>query len=291
MTVDIGDIVRALDAYGLCPQQIEPLPTPVGAQRQRASFRVETEDGRRLKARRMDNAQAAARQHALRQELPAAFAPVLFRHDAVLLEKWIDGRSLHDGVVEEDHIRQLAVLMRSLHMTGSAAGQALPFQADIGELRSITASCLDFLEAGRVLEPAIIARLRTIAAISAPALATHRLIHTDLCGENLVVDAAGRVSAIDNEHFRFGPAGMDLARLWYRSGWYGEGADGPSWRLFCHHYGADADVQDDARHRPFWRLAATVLSARLRVGTAAATDPLRCLRIIAQDDIITGFLP
>lgn len=103
--------------------------------------------------------------------------------------------------------------------------------------------------------------------------------HTDLGGGNVVVDPAGRLHVVDNEHFRIGPPGMDLARTWYRWGLYRRGSDTAEWQRFRHAYAGVGGAAGAFTHEPFWRIAAVAVSARLRPRTVDPTiaAPIQCL--------------
>lgn len=277
------DIVKALIHYGLSDFHLTPLPTKMSSARRCASFRVDVGQSTILKARRMRNEAAARRQQALRVDLPCAFAPVLFRCGAILLEKWIVGRPLNDVpfIQDKTHIRQAAELLSVLHAWPTAGEIALPIPGDITRLREdVVSSLFDLCATGKLDERAANRLIKTVET-SAPEETLHCLIHTDLCGENLVVDPTGRLFVIDNEHFRVGPAGLDLARSWYRWGWYQNDHFPTAWNVFREAYERCGGRQDALIHEQFWRISAAVISARLRTNGAAANEPINCLRTIA----------
>lgn len=277
------DIVKALTLYGLSDFHLTPLPTKMSSVRRCASFRVDVGQSIILKARRMRNEATAQRQQALRVDLPGAFAPILFRCGAVLLEKWIVGRPLHEMpfTLHRTHIRQAAELLSVLHAWPTAGETVLPFPGDITGLRDDVVSSLSNLRTTGHLNRTTANRLIKIVETTAPEETSHCLIHTDLCGENLVVDSTGRLFVIDNEHFRVGPAGLDLARSWYRWGWYQNDQFPTAWNVFREAYETYGGRQDALMHEPFWRISAAAISARLRTHGAAADEPIRCLRTIA----------
>jgi aminoglycoside phosphotransferase (APT) family kinase protein len=245
---------------------------------------VETEEGGTIKARRMESEAAALRQQELRAELDPVFAPVLARSGAVLLEQWIEGRPLNEIPATPAMIRRSAAILAGLHAVASAGARCLPFRADLSDLLGETGSGLQSILAAGALDRPTVARLHAIVANAAPGESRHCLIHTDLCAENIVVDDSGRLFVVDNEHFRFGPAGMDMARSWYRWGWHVAGEASGGWEIFRLAYESAGGDPEALLHEPFWRIAAVVVSARLRLhlGIEKAAIPLGCLRNIAR---------
>jgi hypothetical protein len=282
------DVAEAVILSGRRPLRITPLSPVTGLLRKRESFRVETGAGTAIKARRLESEAAARRQQELRAGLPEGFAAVIARFGPILLEEWIDGRSLDAIPPDAALIRQAGTLMAFLHARTEAAGMALPFPAEIDGLRAEALAGLRAVAAAGCLESATIDRLCSFAAEAVPGAVPHRLIHTDICGENLVVDASGRIYVIDNEHFRFGPAGMDLARTWYRWGWCEGGRPAPQWEVFRQAYQAAGGAGEAFVHEALWRLAAAAISARLRVeiGHPDVSVPLHCLQAIAETDAV-----
>ena len=86
------------------------------------------------------------------------------------------------------------------------------------------------------------------------------LVHTDFCGENMVIDPDGRLHIIDNERMGLGALGLDVARTWYR--WM---LSPPAWECFRVNYQARMPHGDALRHFAFWALVATLKSAVLRL--------------------------
>jgi Ser/Thr protein kinase RdoA (MazF antagonist) len=139
------------------------------------------------------------------------------------------------------------------------------------------------------IEESLAGRLRAAAAERDPRSARAGIIHTDLCAENLVVDPGGIVRAVDNEGLRIGPTGFDLARVWYRwpmsaSAW-SIPKSSPIGATYVSAYARLADPEPALAHFVFWKLAAVLHSARVRIrrGIAAAEVPLARLRALAGE--------
>ncbi len=276
-----ADIADAVAQWGPQPSRIVPLRPEVGPGALRASFRVEFPDGTMVKARRLESEAAARRQGELRAGLPDAFAPVLARHGPVLIEAWIEGVPLSALPVSEALIRRAGGLLAALHAEPRAGGRSLPFLAAVDGLGADTLSGLQSLAASGILDARTADRLGSIIRGSAPGEVPHCLIHTDYCGENIVLAADGRLVVIDNEHFRFGPAAMDLARSRYRWGW--SVLDVDAWRWFREAYEAAGGVAANPPEERFWQVAAVVVSARIRLktGDPGLAEPVALLRDMA----------
>jgi aminoglycoside phosphotransferase (APT) family kinase protein len=281
----VADISEAIMHVGERARRITRLHPQVAFTRPRASFRVETESGLSLKARRFESEPAAKRQQDLRACLPEAFAPVLDRVGAILLERWIDGRPVGAEVADERVIRQTAQIAAALHALPHAADVRVPFRASVTELLAATCSGLGALADACALEAQVAECLRTIVNETTPTESRHCLIHTDLCAENLVVNTAGQVVVIDNEHFRIGPPGMDLARTWYRWGWHDSRRGDREWPLFRRAYEDAGGDPEAVANETFWRVAAVAASARIRLsdGGAGVTAAAQVLSTLARE--------
>lgn len=279
------DVADAVAEWGARPVRILPLRPEAGPRAVRTSFRVELPDGTVVKARRLESEVAARQQVELRAGLPEAFAPVLARFGPILVEAWVDGLPLSAVPVSEPLIRQAGTLLAALHAWPRSGGRSLPFPAAVDGLIEDILSGLQSLAASGILEARTADRLGSILRGSAPGEVPHCLIHTDFCGENIVLAADGRLAVIDNEHFRLGPAAIDLARSRYRWGWPMLEA-GDAWRWFGEAYEAAGGVAASAREGRFWRVAAVVVSARIRfrAGDPGLAEPVGLLR-----DMAAGF--
>lgn len=281
-----ADILAALADFGARASRIVPLNPEARRTDARASFRADLDGGAVIKLRRLETEAAAQQQQALRRGLPASFAPVLGRFGKILIEAWIAGRPVPAGAPAAEHLQAAARILAELHAVPEAAGRALPMPAPIGAIADEVLAYLGELAAAGALPAGIAAQLADRVRRTAPAAAELTLIHTDVCGENMVVDPAGRLHVVDNEHFRIGPPGMDLARTWYRWGLYREDFDTAQWQVFCNTYtGVGGQVQALA-DETFWRIAAVAVSARLRLRTTDPTlaEPIQCLIGIAAAD-------
>jgi len=111
-----------------------------------------------------------------------------------------------------------------------------------------------------------------------PGSASTGLVHTDFCGENMVVDGDGRLWVVDNERLGIGILAYDLARAWYR--WALPDA---AWERFRAAYADAAPLRDALEQPGFWNIAAAVGSAvlRLRLDRTRAHVPLDRLRGMA----------
>jgi len=272
----LHDVRDALDRLGVRPRRIvliSPLERHKG---RRCAYRVDTEDGRTLKARHFESVGEADRQRVLREGLEAAFAPVLAQAGRVLLEEWIDGVPLTDrdpdsyagvggALLGRLHARPLAVDAPAVFETQKWAAAAL--------------SDLTILASAEILDAHTVAVLEAGIRQRDPGTASAALVHTDFCAENMLIDTHGLLRVIDNEQFTVAPAGYDLGRTFDR--WPMSAA---AWASFRVAYRSAAVRPADALG--FWKLVAALAGARLRHQRTPARLPatLVLLRRFAADE-------
>lgn len=236
----------------------------------RIAYRVDLADGRTVKLRRAVSEERARMYTTLLAQLADdRLARVLDRRGDATLEAWIDGAPLGEGEPAREHVESAADLLAAIHRAAPPAD--LVREDAMPAVREDVALSLDAVGAAGALPSASIARLREVAAARDPGATPARIVHTDLCAENLVVDATGTLRAVDNEGLRTGAPGYDLARVWYR--WP---MSDRAWEAFVAAYTRIVDPTRALAHFEFWQLVAVVHSARVRLprGAAAAKVPL-----------------
>jgi hypothetical protein len=247
----------------------------------RVAYRVDLADGRTVKLRR------AATEERARcfTELAAAvgdprLARVLARRGDVTMEEWIPGTSVDRLELCDAHLAAGAELLAAIHLADVPAGfpraRAMSTEAARAGIETALRALLD----GGAVDESLAGFLRAAAAERDPRTAPAGIIHTDLCAENLVVDPGGIVRAVDNEALRIGPTGFDVARVWYR--WP---MSASAWATYVSAYARQADPEPPLAHFAFWKLAAVLHSARVRMrrGIGAAEVPLARLRALAGE--------
>jgi aminoglycoside phosphotransferase (APT) family kinase protein len=275
-----AEVVAALDQFGLCARSWQCLSTIRAAEYERRVYRLDLKGGRVLKARRLEDEATARRLFEIRQEAPAGFAPVLHRHGAVMLEAWIEGEDLAQRPMTSQHLFEAATLLACLHATPRVLGRPLPATQSTGAEREMAEHARWHLAADGRLALAESDRIGAALKLLDPKRALFGLVHTDFCGENMVIDPDGRLHIIDNERMSLGVLGLDVARTWYR--WM---LPSPAWECFRATYQARMPHQDALRHFAFWALVATLKSAVLRLwlDPARAHVPIERLREIMAE--------
>jgi len=270
-----AEIAAALGRLGFLPRTWQRISTIRAADTGRSVFRVDLENGRTLKARRLESDAAARRLFELRRNLPSGFAPALHCVDAVVLESWIEGETLAPGRASTAQLIEAAGILARLHSTPSADGRALPEMEATAPERGAADDARRHLTTSGYLGDAENDRVAEALAQSDPGHALAGLVHTDFCGENIVLDAGGRLHVIDNERLGIGALGLDVARSWYR--WMLPTED---WRCFLEAYRASMSHDDSLRNFSFWALIATLKSAALlsRLEPRRAQGPIDCIR-------------
>jgi Ser/Thr protein kinase RdoA (MazF antagonist) len=250
----LREIEEALGQLGLRPRRlvlISPLRQHKG---KRCAYRVEAEDGRIVKVRQLQTPDEARRLLELRAGLDEAFAPVLARYGAVLLEAWIEGVPL-TAVDAEERAEEGGALLGRLH--GTALAPDAPSTLSTREWTDGAMSNLHILTDAGKLASGLAASLRAEILERDPGVARAALIHQDFCAENMLLDDGGRLRVIDNEQLTIAPAGFDLGRTFDR--WpMSEGA----WARFCRGYRSSAPAEIDAIR--FWKIVAALKGARVR---------------------------
>ena len=242
----------AIEAHGLAPCRATPISSLHDPDRTgRIAYRVETEDGRRVKLRLLESEDAVRRLVVLRSGIDPAFTAVVARYGPVLLEEWVEGEPL-PGSEAEARVEEAAALLGRLHRTPLADE---PDRCSSEPWREAAESDLLLLaEAGRLPEEPAEALRRRLAAED-PGEARAALIHRDFCAENLIVDPGGQLHMVDNEWLMVGPPAWDLGRTFHR--WP---MSPDAWERFTKAHRAEVG---EPEAYGFWQLSATLLSARV----------------------------
>ena len=246
----------------------------------RAAYRIDIEDGGTIKARCFEDAPAARRAFETRRALPDAFVPAFHCHGRVVLERWVHGKLVGTSPPDAARLVEAAGILAALH--GTRVQELMARAGDnTGEWRARAEAGLRALAGQAALTEDAHQTLQADLARHDPVRMVVGVGHFDFCGENMVVDADGRLHVFDNERVSAGPLGFDLARTWYR---WALSAD--AWRTFLHAYGAAPGSGGRAiEELRFWTVVVLVHSACLRLQTDAArlAVPLGRLRELAAD--------
>ena len=267
------EIEEAFSREGLEPRRIVVISPPDAHKRGRCAHRGELEDGRTIKARRLESVEAASRLFEIRAGLERAFAPAIAQHGRVLLEEWIEGVPLTD-VDPEARVEEAAALLGRLHSIPVAAK---PVTVSTLEWRESAGAELRMLGEGGKLGLREIARLDAGLQRWDPETARLACVHRDFCAQNMLIDGRGDLRVIDNEWLTVGPAGFDLGRTFTR--WpMSEGA----WQRFLRAYRSTARI--DPGPLPFWQIVVALWTARIRLHQAPErlAGPLELLRRLAE---------
>ena len=270
VTAPTAEIDAALRDAGIRARHIA-LVSPMGeAKGRRLAYRVEDEAGRVVKLRQFENEAAARAVFDLRVGLEPAFAPALRRHGCVIVEKWIEGRALEaDEAAARSH--EAGALLGRLHAQPLPTGAAAT--ARTAPWREGVEADLAMLDAAAVLPSEIVARLLRDVRLADPGSAPAARIHLDFCADNMILDAQGALTVIDNEQLTVDSAALDLARTFCH--WP---MPHPAWERFGAGYRSAAPAVP--RAAAFWRIVAAALGARVYLQRSAPLleRPLGILR-------------
>lgn len=275
-----AEVVTALEQFGLRARSWRRVSTIRAAAHQRSAFRVDLTDERVLKARRLEDEATARWLFEIRQGAPPGFARVLHCHGAVVLEAWIEGEDLGQRPATRQHLIEAATLLARLHCTSQVLGRPLPAMQSTDAEREKAEHARTRLAADGRLSDAESEAIGAALERLDPKQALLGLVHTDFCGENMVIDRDGRLHIIDNERMGLGALGLDVARTWYR--WM---LPTPAWESFRLNYQAWMPHEDTLRHFAFWALVATLKSAvlRLLLDPGRAHVPIERLRQVMAE--------
>jgi aminoglycoside phosphotransferase (APT) family kinase protein len=274
------EVAAALDRAGLCVRAFRRISKIQHPDTGRSVYRLELRSGDTIKARRLPDEETARGLFEIRRELPDAFAPALGQYGTVLLEEWIDGEVLGDGLPSDGRLTEAAALLARLHATPVVAGCAVHDRRSTATWCEDTEARLQQVLAAGAIEGREGALIRAALERGDPGQAIFGLVHLDFCGENMVIDRAGRLRVVDNERVRVGPLGFDVARTWYR--W---ALPATAWEHVRSAYAARMPFAEPLDSFGFWAVAAVVRSAalRLRMDPGRARVPLDRLHRMAAE--------
>lgn len=287
MTTDLTALeteVRDAVALGGWRASHLALVSPLGEHKgMRYAYRVDTDDGRIVKARHFGSADEARRVHELRFGLEDAFAPVLGRVGAVLIEAWIEGAMLGAGEAES-WTRTAGALLGRLH--ARRLGPDVVAEEDTARWNEAAAADLALLREAEALPATACETIRAALQRHDPARARVAVIHRDFCAENMLIDTRGRLRIIDTELIAVGPIGVDVAWTWHR--WP---TSPQSWQRFIAGYRSAAPAEPEVLE--YWRIVtgltlARVFSQRMPARLdAQVASLLRCVTSAAGEDTPT----
>ena len=247
------EIDRALAQHGLRPRRvvlISPLKERKGI---RFAYRVELEDGRRVKARHFGSEEGARRLFELSAGLGESFARPLAQYGPVLVEEWVEGGPL-SGLEAEAWAEDAGILLGRLHTT--PLGARVPPTSSTRRWREAAESDLTLISLAGKLAAGEVASLQSEIARRDPEVARVVLIHKDFCAENMLIDLHGRLRVIDNEQLEIAPAALDLGRTFHR--WP---MSHGTWTRFLRGYRSSAPREPEAI--AFWKIVASLETTRV----------------------------
>jgi hypothetical protein len=272
------EVADALDHAGLRVQRSRPISALRAPGRRRSAYRIDLQSGETIKARLVEDEETARRLFDLRRDLPCAFVPAFAQYRAVLLERWIPGDVVRDEHLSDALVVQAAALLANLHRTRIVLGVAVNEAGNTASWRKRSeCDLLEIVSAGEFDSMQASTLLETLSHTD-PGKAIFGLVHTDFCGENMVVDQGGRLHVVDNERLSIDSLGYDFARAWYR--W---ALPEPLWASFRNAYATHAALAEPLETFDFWSIVSVVQSVfiRLRVDRDQARAPLDRLRRMA----------
>jgi hypothetical protein len=248
--------------------EAEPLSSLRPAGHARYAYRLEGPDGETWKLRLLPHPDVAERVASIVGSVPGSLlARVLFRAGNVLVEEWVDGTPLSGAIAGAPAHALAGDLLGRLHVT-PAPGAVAPFDGSTTpSVEEARAQAGDLAVAGAIRREEA-NRVRHLLQGLDPGTSRIGVVHGDFVPENLVLDPAGRVRAVDNEGIAFGPVASDFGVVALR--WpMGAGER----RAFLTAYRRHRDEREGTDDPRFWRLCSAVKSAHVRVVRLRLPDP------------------
>jgi thiamine kinase-like enzyme len=245
----------------------------------RSCYRIDHDQGI-VKARLLENEPTARQLAEFRRELPDDFAPIISQHGRVLIETWIDGDAL-PAIPEPRWLATAGALLGDLHARPALGHRMLHEVRSTADRHLAAQKRLRGLVANGALGKKEAVRLEQILKRYDPLQTTYGLVHLDFCGENMVIDRAGRLRVVDNERIGLNSLCLDFARTWYR--W---ALPAPEWDTFRIAYTSRLPYPDPPESFHFWKVETITKSAelRLRAYPEKANEPLSYLKALAAED-------
>ena len=265
-------LLRLVPELDLTAAEIIPitaLETKVGP---RATFCLQSSDGKRVKLRIVRNTAKARRMQSVRHHLhDGPFARILARHENYLLEEWVDGTALNQTALSN------GLLTRCGRMLGEVHGRTLTeHRRQLPETRPSTTSrrCPEWasLNGNSVIGgvPSVVAYCDGVTDLYAgrSALSIATFVQTTSCF------AVSRPCSIDNANLSIGYFDEDIARTWYR--WP---MTQRQWKFFLEGYSTRRDIRSYLAHAPFWMILVLARATlfRHRAQASHADYPRRLL--------------
>lgn len=258
-----ADLAALLDELALCPVEVTDLTSIAHPQSTHTALRVETADGRRLKATIAWSEQRALTiSRAGRTLAPDLMPRCLGRRGRALLFEWVEGQP-----VSASSFPAAARLLAEAHARSPRGLRCEPRLAPETAAGRLAMQGRALAVAGRI-SPSVARWLDELAEDAPPPVSTVGLLHTDLHPANLV-EVHPRLVFVDNGSWSIGPIAYDLARAWWRwpideearEDWYQSYRASASWPL----------PAPEELH--FWRVVAAVGSLHYRHEARVAAPP------------------
>ena len=243
-------------------EEITVLPS---ARTARRTYRLWFADGRCLKGRRFMSPVLAMVARRIHETAGAPFLPRMVAQDGdAMLEEWIEGEALIAGQVNPAVISECGRMLGVLHACPAPSTADLDFKPlDLdGWAKKLRDNLAQLTDAG-ILTPSRARQLDDLATSDRPDRLSLGIVHRDLCPENLVQDAHGRLFWVDNGSLVVGAIEEDLCRVWYR--WPMGLAEQ---QAFADGYRRYRDARGFCQPSRFWAIVVVTNSARVRAGNS-----------------------
>jgi aminoglycoside phosphotransferase (APT) family kinase protein len=279
-----SDLAELIEGLGSPPVEIVPITSFPSAAGHSAVFRIHFTTGVILKGRRLPSPERAERMHEMVGALAdKGLAAILARKGSAVLEEWMPGTTLNDGVAGADVLERCGELLGSIH--GVAVPRSLvdaygPGPDVVRQRIDRLNSEIDDLTRTSLITPEFASQLTDTARCAAPADASVGFVHGDFSPENIVRDPGDSLYCIDNVKVALDAYDWDLARTRYL--WP---MDETQTAAFFEGYHRYRDSQSFWAHLKFWMICVLVRSALFRhgAGSSRVSEPIARLKGIHRE--------
>ena len=269
------DLFELIEAFGAPLAGIVPITSFPSAAEHSAAFRIDFVNGLIIKGRRLPTPDRARRMHELVRVLAnERLVSVLARKGDAVLEEWMPGMTLSDGIQNPHVVERCGELLGSIH--GAAMPRCLvdsygPGPAVVRDGIDRLNSEIDELIRTSLITAELASQLAETAKRTAPGEASVGFVHGDFSPENIIRDPSDRLYCVDNVKVALDAFDWDLARTRYL--WPMDEIGTQAFFAGYHRY---RDSTSFWAHAKFWMIKVLVHSCLFRHGARSArvSEPL-----------------
>jgi thiamine kinase-like enzyme len=267
------ELVAYLSQVGRRLESLEEITTRKSIEGRRA-LRILLDDGSVIKARWLNDKLSAESWHMLREAAgrQAYFSDFMYRKECMVVEEWVEGKSVRMANVEEDILIRAAEALAHIHSIEIKPYGVLSPASEVRRAESNLHSLVHL----KAISPNAAKAFHDLLQVNPPENTVHGLAHHDFCGENLVMNSSRGIVSIDHEWLCAASLEFDLSRAIFRWGLVGNAAD-----CFVAAYkktGGPASIET----LPWWNYVNEIFAAEIRVRRGWPDAQATVLKLLAR---------